>query len=304
MTNKEILLKYVSVVRYGSYMIEPTIFTNIILGIVQGLTEFLPISSSGHLILAREFLGSAGVLDLTFDSFLHFATAAAIVVYFWRDILKLTATLYTVVTGLLPNGSNRITPFGIEVAEEDKQMLYALIVGIIPAVILGLFLEDIMATIFRNPLLVAVALIIGSLIMISAERYTTVRNSNGQGGSLTIWEKGSWKKGLAIGLFQSLALIPGMSRSGMTISGGMFFGLPRAVSAKFSFLLGIPIFIGAGAKQAFGEIGVDVLIGTFTAFIVAIFVIHYLLKFLRNNTLYIFVWYRLLLALGIIIVFI
>ncbi len=287
-------------------MIETTIFTNMLLGVVQGLTEFLPVSSSGHLILAREFLGSAGVLDLTFDAFLHFATATAIIVYFWQDILKLIITFYVVVIGLLPLGSSSATPFGIEVTEEDTQMLYALIVGIIPAVILGLFLEDAMATLFRNPLLVAVALVVGSGVMIAAEKYVKAKEdiTNTQ----KIWGKESWKKGLAIGLFQSLALIPGMSRSGMTISGGMFFGLSRAASAKFSFLLGIPIFIGAGAKQAFdvglGEMGIDVLIGTVTAFIVAILVIHYLLKFLRNNTLYIFVWYRLLLALGIFILFI
>lgn len=283
-------------------MIEATILNNVLLGVVQGLTEFLPISSSGHLILAREFLGSAGVLDLTFDAFLHFATATAIVVYFWRDILRLSLAFYQTVTGLLPFGSSPVTVLGVEIKEEDTQMVYALIVGTIPAVILGLLLEDIMATLFRNPLLVAGALVVGSGVMIVAERYVKFHQDEPKKG----WEVGGWKKGLAIGLFQSLALIPGMSRSGMTISGGMFFGLSRAASARFSFLLGIPIFLGAGVKQALdvglSEIGVDILAGTVTAFIVAILVIHYLLKFLRNNTLYIFVWYRLLLALTIVVV--
>jgi len=181
-------------------------------------------------------------------------------------------------------------------------MVYALIVGTIPAVILGIFLEEIMSTIFRNPLLVAGALVAGSIVMVGAEKYIKKIKSV----SLSSWSNGDgWKNGLIIGLFQTLALIPGMSRSGMTISGGMFLGISRASSARFSFLLGVPLFLGAGAKEAldvgFGEINVAVLSGVVTAFLVALLVVHYLLKFLRRNTLYVFIWYRLLLALFIVI---
>ncbi|MAZ67521.1 undecaprenyl-diphosphatase UppP [bacterium] len=270
-------------------MLETAVFTNSILGVVQGLTEFLPISSSGHLILAREVLGVVGETDLTFDALLHFATASAIVIYFWRDVRMLMET-----TLRLPSKLVSKDPLDIH-----DQTVVALAVGTIPAVILGLLLEDIMATVFRNPALVAGTLIAGSLVMLLAE-YAVKKDrqiiSLGHG----------WKRGLMIGMFQSLALIPGMSRSGMTISGGMLFGMDRAQAAKFGFLLGVPVLLGAGTRQAL-ELGVDglslaVLAGAASAFTVAILVIHFLLKFLQNNTLHVFIAYRLLLALSIFII--
>lgn len=270
-------------------MLEAAIFTNSTLGVVQGLTEFLPISSSGHLILAREVLGAVGETDLTFDALLHFATASAIVVYFWRDIKKLLIALFDLPKKLV----NKI---GID---ESGEMVLALAAGTVPAVILGLLLEDIMETLFRNPLLVAGALVAGSLVMLLAEYVVKKQKQVRALGA-------GWKRGIVLGLFQSLALVPGMSRSGMTISGGMLFGMTRAEAAKFGFLLGVPVLLGAGAKKAL-ELGSDgltvaVLAGAVVAFVVAILVIHYLLKFLRNHTLNVFVAYRLLLALGIFLV--
>jgi len=273
-------------------MFEAVIWTNIALGVVQGLTEFLPISSSGHLILARELVGSVGEYDLAFDAMLHFATALAIAVYFWRDIWKL------VLAGLrLPKSIFSKISLGT-----DETMVVALVAGTVPAVVLGLLLEDMLATAFRNPLLVAGALVFGSLIMFVAEKYkgqSLLANSRLSGG---------WKQGFVIGLFQSLALIPGTSRSGMTISAGLLFGLSRIAAARFGFLLGVPLLLGAGTKKAFeigfGEITTAMLMGTVTAFVVALLVIHYLLKFLRNNTLHLFIVYRLLLAFGILILFV
>lgn len=267
-------------------MVEAAILTNSALGVIQGLTEFLPISSSGHLILAREFVGSSGTLDLSLDALLHFATATAIVVYFWRDILSLIhAALQLIQKAGKPSNLTH-----------EEQTVVALIVGTVPAVVFGLLLEDIMETLFRNPLLVAGTLVVGSLIMLAAEHWRRWRNS-------TVLATG-WKKGLVLGLFQSLALIPGMSRSGMTISGGMLFGLERADAAKFGFLLGVPVLLGAGAKKAlelgFGGIDAAVILGTATAFVVALLVIHYLLKYLRSNTLHVFIGYRILLAVLIV----
>ena len=273
-------------------MFDLAIFTHIALGVVQGLTEFLPVSSSGHLILAHELVGSAGgASDLAFDALLHFATALAIILYFRHDLWRLTRTLWSL--PFFP--SNRIT--GDEKVEDgtshDRELLYALIVGTIPAVVLGLLLENILATLFRNPLLVAAALVVGSGIMFVGERY--------QRGLYTYTAHVSaWGRGLIIGLFQSLALIPGMSRSGMTISGGLLLGMNRTSAARFGFLLGIPLFLGAGAKKALeiglGEITLSMFGGTAAAFVVALLVIHFLLKFLRNHTLYVFVAYRLALA--------
>ena len=257
-----------------------TIFTASLLGVVQGLTEFLPISSSGHLILAREALGIVDVLDLSFDALLHFATALAIVVYFRADIWRLVRAFF------------RLPSHFSSVLDTDERMAIALIVGTVPAVIAGLLLEDMLATAFRNPLLVAAALTVGSLVMLGAEAYSRTRDVRVDSVGI--------RTGVLIGLCQSLALVPGMSRSGMTISGGMLLGLSREFAAKFGFLLGVPILLGAGAKKALElgitDISASMLIGSATAFGVAIFVIHFLLRFLRTHTLHVFVAYRLVLA--------
>ncbi len=260
-----------------------------ILGAVQGLTEFLPVSSSGHLVLLHEWLAvHAGEADLAFDAMLHFATAAAVIVYFRGDIVSLVRAFFALLRRVhKPGEFNR-----------EEHMVLAIIVGTIPAVVLGLFFEDVMDTLFRNPLLVAATLVAGSLIMLAAERFSQPQLNFGVG----------WKKGLAIGLWQSLALVPGMSRSGMTISGGMLLGLSREFAAKFGFLLGVPVMLGAGAKKFFdlvsadllGGIGVEVFIGAVVAFLVGIAVVHYLLRFLSRHSLKVFVWYRIVLA-GVIV---
>jgi len=257
----------------------------IILGIVQGLTEFLPISSSGHLILTRELFGIAGESALAFDAVLHFATALAVLIYFWKDIVNLAGSFL-----------NWILRRPIEATQ--LRMLIAIIVATIPAVLLGLLLEGYLETVFRNPLLVVVALIVGSAIIWGAE-WMYKRNE------LIVSEVvPSGKSALLIGFFQSLALIPGMSRSGMAMSGGMLLGLSREDATRFAFLLAVPLLLGAGAKKLLelSENGVlfadsvALAAGAASAFIVGLFVIHYLLKFVRTHSLMVFVWYRLLLA--------
>ena len=255
------------------------IISGIILGVVQGLTEFLPISSSGHLILAREVLGLKTSYGLSFDAVLQLATSLAVLVYFRADFMR----LFKVATAWLQRRA---------IEQKDKILLLALIIGTIPAVILGLLLEDYMGTTFRSSELVAFALIAGAVLFFLAEKFAK-KNEN-----LTV------KKGLWIGLFQTLALIPGMSRSGMTISGGLFFGLSREDAARFSFMLAFPIIFGGGMKKllelsgsgALSEIGLSLLVGALSAFIVGMFAIHYLLKYLKNHTLGIFIVYRLALA--------
>lgn len=251
----------------------------IILGIIQGLTEFLPISSSGHLILAREVLGLQTSLGLSFDAVLQLATSLAVLVYFRADFVR----LFTAAIKWLQRKT---------VEQKDRILLLALIVGTIPAVILGLLLEDYMGTTFRNAELVAWTLIVGSVLFFIAEKYAK------QSENLTV------KKGLWIGFFQILALIPGMSRSGMTISGGLLFGLKREEAARFSFMLAFPIIFGGGMKKllelsangALNEIGLSLLGGAIAAFMVGVLAIHYLLKYLKNHTLGIFIIYRILLA--------
>lgn len=253
----------------------------IILGVVQGLTEFLPISSTGHLILTREIFGMAPTNALAFDAVLHLATALAVTLYFHKDIKVLVNTVLRKM-GRLP------------VNTRDMTLLYAIIAATIPAVILGLLLESLMETVFRNPLLVAIVLVLGSLLFMYAE--WVYENSYPQ-------NEMSILKGLKIGLFQCLALIPGMSRSGSVIAGGMLLGLTRHEAARFAFLMAIPVIAGAGMKKilelmqtnesvSWGSVG----IGALAAFFTGLFAVHFMLKFVRTHSLWPFIWYRIILA--------
>lgn len=260
----------------------------IILGFVQGLTEFVPISSSGHLIIMREILGVSGTDELAFDAILQLATALSLLVYFHKDML-----------GLFKTGLD--IALGRTIDLKSRTLLYAVIVGTIPAVILGLALESMMETIFRNVALVAGTLVLGSVIFWLADKvYEKNKSKNGE---LTLW------KGIVIGFFQCLALVPGMSRSGSTISGGLFLGLNKDEAVKFSFLLSFPILFGAGLKKLIdvrgdllsGDFGVSLLLGSITAFITGLLAIRFLIKYLKNHNFNIFIWYRV--ALAVIILF-
>jgi undecaprenyl-diphosphatase len=193
---------------------------------------------------------------------------------------------------------------GRETQSTDRSLLIALIVGTIPAVFFGLLLENSMDTVFRNTDLVAYALLVGSAIFVLAEYVSTQKKEK-----LSL-ETIGWKKGILIGLFQSIALIPGMSRSGMTISGGLFFGLTREAAARFGFLLSVPIIFGSGIKKIFELSGTGVLqsyempllFGTVVAFVSGLASIHVLLMFVRTQPLYIFALYRVLLAFALLFV--
>jgi undecaprenyl-diphosphatase len=261
------------------------IFSYSILGLVEGVTEFIPVSSSGHLILAREWLNLVTENALAVDAVLQLATVLALIVYFWRDILNLAYTALYIVTG-------RAVP------AQEKNLLIAIIVGTIPAVIFGLLLEKTMETLFRSPILVAYALIAGSLVMLAAEYFTRI--TNGAVG---------WYRGLVVGLFQCLALVPGMSRSAMTISGGMFVGLSRSDAARFGFILSIPILVGSGLKKLYdldtsGQIvtlGGPLIAGSILAFISGLIAVHFLMVLVRRTPLTVFVIYRIIVAALILI---
>lgn len=257
------------------------IFDAIILGVVQGITEFLPISSSGHLILMRELLGIETVGSLAFDAVLQLATTFAVILYFSKDLWSIGQTALRKL-GRLP------------VNQKDLTLLYALLIGTVPAIIAGVLLESYMDTVFRSSIIVAGVLVAGSLLFIYAEwvYYNTVPQNN-----LTRLT------GFKIGLFQCLALIPGMSRSGATIAGGMLLGLSRTEAARFSFLLSIPILLGSGGKKLIDLIGstettsfVALAAGSAIAFLTGLWAIHFLLSFIRTHSLWPFIWYRLLLA--------
>ena len=272
----------------------------IILGFIEGATEFIPVSSTGHLIVVRQLLGINEASGLAFDAVLQLATTLAIVVYFWKDILGLAQTFFGLI--LKRNIDGR-----------DKILFWGIVIGTIPAVIFGLLLENQMATAFRNVNLVAVTLILGSALIAFAQYVSKSVYRNG-----TVWSPSgssiskelSIARGVAIGFFQSLALLPGVSRSGATISGGLLMGLSKDDAVRFSFLLSIPILIGSGLKK-FLEIrhevfttgyGVSLLLGSVTAFVVGLLSIRFLIKYLKTNNLNVFIWYRIALAFLILII--
>ncbi len=261
-----------------------TIGDAILLGIVQGITEFLPISSSGHLILAREFFGITSESGLLFDAMLHFATACAVACYFWKDIVQIARSGFSALG------------FGTE----DRSLSVHIVIATIPAVVLGYVLESSMETVFRNPVLVAITLIAGAGIMFAAEWHYARRQSK------TLHASGA----LLVGFFQSLALVPGMSRSGMAIAGGMFAGLDRVHATRFAFVLAVPLLCGAGLKKiidvfVFETASADLVVisaGVIAAVVTGVMAMHYMLVFLRTNTLWPFICYRVFLAVVVLIV--
>lgn len=257
------------------------------LGVVQGLTEFLPVSSTGHLILARELFGLETEFGLAVDALLHLATAFAVLVYFRRDIFSL---------------ARAAVRFFLRqpIEHRERVLLLSLILGTIPAGIAGFFLEETMDTLFRSAELVAWVLLLGSALFLVAE-YVGKRYPLKHG--ISIW------RGVIIGCFQALALVPGLSRSGATISGGLMLGLSREDAARFAFLLSFPIILGAGLKKVLelegaGVFASDTLplaLGGLAAFVSGMLAIHYLIRFLKNHTLLVFVAYRVAIAVVVLL---
>ncbi len=259
------------------------VFETIVLGVVQGITEFLPISSTGHLILVPWFLGWEAQ-GLAFDVALHIGTLFAVLWYFRKDWLAFAQA-------------------GIRVAqghrnEPDARMVGLIVAATIPGALAGLAAEDLVETYLRSPLVVAFALISLALILIVAER-TGRRDKH--------LDSISWKDALVVGLAQALAIIPGVSRSGVTITAALFRGMHRHSAAHFSFFLSAPIIAGAGTKKIFdlfseGLTGNQMTmlgIGILTSGIVGYLAIAFLLRFLATHTTYAFIYYRI--ALGIVV---
>ncbi len=267
----------------------------IVLGIIQGLGEFLPISSSGHLVVLPKIFEWPDQ-GLAFDVALHFGTLIAILIYFWDDWKEILSKSYFLKQlGRIVIDRKRES-FKKDKLEED--MFFAIALATVPGVLAGLFLEDYAETVFRNPLLVGVTLVFGALILFYSDR----------AGRKKVDEKDiSLKAAFAIGLAQKLAIVPGMSRSGMTISAGLLLGLTRTAAARFSFLLATPIVLGATAKEfpALLEagIGMDIALGVLVAFGSGYLAITYMLKYLEKRSYDIFVVYRILLAVVIFSLF-
>jgi undecaprenyl-diphosphatase len=269
---------------------DPDALTNgqaFVLGIVQGLTELLPISSSGHLILVPwgaewTYLEENDRFNQTFDVALHLGTLVAVAAYFWRDIVRLVrAWLRTL-------GRRRIeTP--------DERIAWFVLVATIPAGVAGLLGEDLIADHLGEPWQIAILLAAGAVLLAWADRFPQEKAM----GDLGLGHA------LAMGFAQALALAPGVSRSGITITAGRFMGLDRDGAARFSFLLLLPTVLGAVVLKGVGDVLLGdlpdgwegpFLVGTLAALGSGLLAIDWLLGYVRRHTYDVFVWYRLVVA--------
>ncbi|MFI5694862.1 undecaprenyl-diphosphate phosphatase [Kribbella sp. NPDC051586] len=264
-----------------------TIWDSIILGIVEGLTEFLPVSSTGHLTIVSKMLGlKIDDPSITgFTAVIQVGAIAAVVLYFWNDIARIAVAW---VRGLAKPEHR---------GEFDHRMGWYVIVGSVPIVIVGFLARDLISGPLRSLWWVAAALIGWSIVMVAAERLSTKERP------LT---RITFVDALVMGLVQCLALIPGISRSGATISAGLLRGLDRVAATRISFLLGIPALVGAGVyelKDALhGNVGaVPLLVGTVVSFAVAYASIAWLLRFVAKHTIEVFAFYRILLGIVLVI---
>jgi len=263
----------------------------VVLGLVQGLTEFLPVSSSGHLIVVPALLGwhDPFIDSLAFSVMLHIATLLALLVYFRADWLR-----------LIPAGLAALRDRSLG-DDPDRRLAWLLAVATIPAVIVGVALNDAIETVFREPRLVAVTLVLGAAILFVADRVGTQSKRV---------DSISFPVAAGIGAAQALALVPGVSRSGISISAGLFAGLDRESAARFAFLMATPITAGAGLwelrKIVGGEAGLDLplvplVAGMVAALVSGLLAIAVLLRYLRTHGLGVFVVYRVALAALVVV---
>ncbi|MCK4525070.1 MAG: undecaprenyl-diphosphate phosphatase [Candidatus Andersenbacteria bacterium] len=295
------------------------IIQSIILGIIQGVAEFLPISSSGHLVLIPHIFGWQDQ-GLAFDVALHWGTLFAVLLYFWKDWAEIFRKSYLLskfksikrnrwfhspdraVEPIAQDGSTVLSPRWsqrVNIQYLKKDILFIIIVATIPGIIAGLLLNNYAETVFRDPLIVAGALFVGAILLFYSDKIGAKKS-----GLTNL----SLKMGILIGLFQALAIIPGVSRSGITITIALLLGMQRISAARFSFLLSTPIILGAGIMEfpslIESGLNINILVGVLVSAISGYLAIKYMLKYLENRSYNIFVGYRIVLAILIIILFI
>lgn len=259
----------------------------IILGLVQGLTEFLPISSSAHIRILGEFLPSATDPGATFTAITQIGTEAAVLVYFWKKIVRVIARWAQSLTGRVPRN------------DPDARMGWLVIIGTLPIGVLGFLFQDVIRDVFRNLWLVAIVLIVFGVILGVADRY---------GRRERDLDDITYPSGIAMGFAQALALIPGVSRSGATTTAARLLGYNRTAAAEYAFLLAVPAVFGSGlyellhalTEPATGPYGLaETAIATIVAFVIGWTVIAYLMRYLKTGSFLPFVIYRV--ALGAVL---
>ena len=257
----------------------------IIMGAVQGLTEFLPVSSSAHLVIAPELLGTQS--SLAFDTLLHVGTLVAVIAYFWKDIISMIkafiSSLIDIFRGNFKEGVKE-DPF--------KRLAWLVVVGTIPAGLMGVLFKSEFESLFSSVAAVGFFLLITGVILWSAE-WISKRNRDKKGKEI---KEVSFKNSLVIGLFQGFAIAPGISRSGSTIAAGLFSGLDRKLAARYSFLLSIPAIMGAALVQAKDIVGFDATVevaiaGFLSAAIFSYLAVKFMMGYIQKHSLVIFAYY-------------
>lgn len=254
----------------------------IVLGIVQGLTEFLPISSSAHVSIVGQLFFGGKDPGAAFTAVTQLGTETAVLVYFRKDIWRIITHWFGSFTGKVEKG------------DPDARMGWLVIIGSIPIVLLGLLFQDAIDSTLRN-LWITVAMLAGVAIVLA------VADKVGENNTRELKDL-SWRDGILFGLFQAAALIPGVSRSGATISGGLFLGYTREAATRYAFLLAVPAVFGSGLYKL-KDIGTDAsvswgptIVATVLAFIIGYAVIAWLLRYISTHNFRIFVVYRLAIA--------
>jgi undecaprenyl-diphosphatase len=260
---------------------DSTLIQSVVLGGVQGMSEFLPVSSTAHLVLAPYFFGWRDQ-GLTFDVALHIGTLLAVLTYFrndWRDLL-----LSAIRKDRTPD------------SRYPKHFFWYLVLATIPAALLGYLFEDIVSGVLRNPLVVAAFLAVFGFILYWADRISPTDRPLG---------KATWKDVFLVGIAQTLALVPGVSRSGITITAGRILGFGRSDAAKISFLLSTPVIFGAALNQLpdirSAGLSLELVIGVLASALSGYVAIAFLLKWISKTGYAVFFWYRLALACAIVI---
>ena len=269
----------------------------IILGVVQGLTEFLPVSSSAHIRIVGQFLGTGEDPGARFTAITQIGTEAAVVIFFWRDIVRIVGQWFRSLAGRVPR------------SDPDARMGWLIIIGTLPIVILGLLFQDEIETVLRSLWITATMLIVFGILLGVADHYGAKRRRL---NDLTV------PHGIIYGFAQALALIPGVSRSGGSITAGLFLGYERQAAARYAFLLAIPAVFGSGFYQVYKSVAepcvsaagnclpeifgpLETLVATVIAFGVALGVIAFFMSYISKRSFLPFVIYRILLGLTLMV---
>lgn len=256
------------------------IIDSFLLGLIQGLTEFLPISSSGHLVLGKALLGDNLEKSITFEVVVHFGTLCSIGIYYRRKLADMVTSLWKLV-------KSPIRVREISDSDTNVKLMGFILLSMLPALVVGITLKEQVEDLFLNPLMVSVMLIVTGCILY-ATRFRHIFSNHIKAGNA-----------FGIGLAQAFAILPGISRSGSTISLGLYLGIKREEVANFSFLMVIPVIAGAMLLEVRNiiELGIPfddamgLIIGFLTAFISGYFALKYLIIMLQNKGIYPFAWY-------------